>query len=189
MSQPPLLDAPKLSAEDIRRCIDTLEALVQDPALITRFSKEERAALLVAAGRVSRPMPAERSRIKNAARRFAREKVKLEDRATRADTGIRSARRAPIYIPPSREEEGGPERELQKSRDCYVCKAQFRKLHFFYDSMCPDCAELNYAKRFQTASLAGRTALITGARLKIGYQASLMMLKAGARVLATTRFP
>ena len=32
-------------------------------------------------------------------------------------------------------------------------------------------------------------ALITGERLKIGYQASLMMLRAGARVIATTRFP
>jgi NAD(P)-dependent dehydrogenase (short-subunit alcohol dehydrogenase family) len=32
-------------------------------------------------------------------------------------------------------------------------------------------------------------ALITGARVKIGYQATLMMLRAGARVIATTRFP
>ena len=50
------------------------------------------------------------------------------------------------------------------------------------------CA-LNYEKRFQTASLAGRIALITGARIKIGYQAALMMLRAGAHVIVTTRFP
>ena len=49
--------------------------------------------------------------------------------------------------------------------------------------------EFNYAKRFQTASLESQVALITGARLKIGYQASLMMLRAGAHVIATTRFP
>ena len=55
--------------------------------------------------------------------------------------------------------------------------------------MCGDCGDYNYAKRFQTADLSGRTALITGARLKIGYQASLMMLRAGARVIAVTRFP
>src|SRR5262249_49975146 len=30
---------------------------------------------------------------------------------------------------------------------------------------------------------------ITGARLKIGYYAALMMLRAGARVIVTTRFP
>src|SRR5207237_1442059 len=59
----------------------------------------------------------------------------------------------------------------------------------FYDSMCVDCGELNYGKRFQTARLDGKVALITGARVKIGFQASLMMLRAGARVIATTRFP
>src|SRR5205085_1349574 len=48
---------------------------------------------------------------------------------------------------------------------------------------------LNYAKRFQTADLGGRSALITGARLKIGYQAGLKLLRAGARVVVTTRFP
>jgi NAD(P)-dependent dehydrogenase (short-subunit alcohol dehydrogenase family) len=70
-----------------------------------------------------------------------------------------------------------------------VCKAEFIQLHQFYDAMCPKCAEFNYQKRFQTASLAGQVALITGSRLKIGYQATLMMLRAGARVIATTRFP
>ena len=79
--------------------------------------------------------------------------------------------------------------ELDSARNCYVCKAQFKSLHFFYDSMCPTCAQLNYNKRFQTASLKGQTALITGSRLKIGYQATLMMLRAGAHVIATTRFP
>ena len=55
--------------------------------------------------------------------------------------------------------------------------------------MCPGCADFNYKKRFQSAPLDGRAAVITGARLKIGYQAALMMLRAGARVIATTRFP
>ena len=64
-----------------------------------------------------------------------------------------------------------------------VCKAEFTQLHQFYDAMCPECAELNYQKRFQTASLKGQVALITGSWLKIGYQATLMMLRAGARVI------
>ncbi|MCU0683879.1 MAG: SDR family NAD(P)-dependent oxidoreductase [Polyangiaceae bacterium] len=81
------------------------------------------------------------------------------------------------------------ERRLELPRNCYVCKAEFRRLHFFYDSLCYECAEFNYVKRFQTARLDGKVALITGARLKIGYQASLMLLRAGARVVATTRFP
>ncbi len=103
-----------------------------------------------------------------------------------------------MFAPPpqlliTNEPDGGPPaahiRELQTPRNCYVCKVEFRRLHFFYDAMCEACATLNYAKRFQTAPLHGKVAIITGARLKIGYQASLMMLRAGARVIATTRFP
>ncbi len=82
-----------------------------------------------------------------------------------------------------------PVRHLSTPQGCYVCKQDFTKLHHFYDDMCPDCAEYNYAKRFQTADLNGRTAYITGARLKIGYHAALKMLKAGARVIVSTRFP
>jgi NAD(P)-dependent dehydrogenase (short-subunit alcohol dehydrogenase family) len=54
--------------------------------------------------------------------------------------------------------------------------------------MCPPCAAFNWAKRHQTADLAGRVALVTGARVKIGFEAALMLLRAGARVVATTRF-
>jgi len=53
----------------------------------------------------------------------------------------------------------------------------------------PACADFNYAKRFQSAPLTGRVAVITGARVKIGFQAALKMLRAGARVIVTTRFP
>src|SRR5690606_3941356 len=62
-------------------------------------------------------------------------------------------------------------------------------VHSFYDRMCGACGDFNYAKRTQTASLEGRAALITGARLKIGYQAAIILLRAGARVIVTTRFP
>jgi NAD(P)-dependent dehydrogenase (short-subunit alcohol dehydrogenase family) len=70
-----------------------------------------------------------------------------------------------------------------------VCKQEYRRVHSFYDALCPPCAEFNYEKRFQTADLRGRVALVTGARVKIGYQAALKLLRAGARVVATTRFP
>ena len=83
-----------------------------------------------------------------------------------------------------------PPRELKKPKTCYVCKEDFTRLHFFYDALCPPCAELNYEKRFQTASLDGpRRPWSPGARVKIGFQAALKMLRAGARVIATTRFP
>ena len=111
---------------------------------------------------------------------------------TTAPTGIRTARQATQYTAPTRlltETDNQPAPEISSPRNCYVCKAPFTRLHFFYDSMCPSCAEFNYQKRFQSTPLPGQVAVITGARLKIGYQASLMMLRAGAHVIATTRFP
>jgi NAD(P)-dependent dehydrogenase (short-subunit alcohol dehydrogenase family) len=55
--------------------------------------------------------------------------------------------------------------------------------------MCPPCAQLNYDKREQTADLRGRVALVTGGRVKIGYQAAIKLLRAGAEVIVATRFP
>ncbi len=80
-------------------------------------------------------------------------------------------------------------RTVIEERSCYVCKRRFHELHFFYDSMCAACADRNWQKRHQTADLTGRTALVTGSRVKIGYQAAIMLLRAGARVIVCTRFP
>src|SRR5207342_2030026 len=43
--------------------------------------------------------------------------------------------------------------------------------------------------RTETADLRGRVALLTGGRVKIGYQAGLKLLRAGASLIVTTRFP
>ena len=88
-------------------------------------------------------------------------------------------------------EEGVPSESprVATARLCYVCKTEFHQLHHFYDQMCPDCAELNWQKRNQTADLRGRVALVTGARVKIGYQAAIFMLRAGAETIVLTRFP
>jgi NAD(P)-dependent dehydrogenase (short-subunit alcohol dehydrogenase family) len=70
-----------------------------------------------------------------------------------------------------------------------VCKTTFLTPHSFYDQMCAACAALNWEKRNQTADLRGRVALITGSRVKIGYHAALKLLRAGAYVVVSTRFP
>lgn len=78
---------------------------------------------------------------------------------------------------------------LSQPRSCYVCKNKYGRLHFFYHALCRECAEENHARRNQSADLAGRYALVTGARVKIGFQVVLKLLRAGATVVATTRFP
>jgi NAD(P)-dependent dehydrogenase (short-subunit alcohol dehydrogenase family) len=82
-----------------------------------------------------------------------------------------------------------PAVRVREARTCYVCKSDFHELHHFYDQMCGDCAELNWAKRNQSADLRGRVALVTGARVKIGYQAAMKCLRAGAETVVVTRFP
>jgi NAD(P)-dependent dehydrogenase (short-subunit alcohol dehydrogenase family) len=182
--------------DDVRRCVELLESFVAERGRLAEVPVELRVALLRAAGHLSRPTRFEKQRASKAFRRVDKKERTIADREVRAATEIRAARRAAVFTAPpqlvggeAEAAEGAPAPELARARNCYVCKAEYRKVHFFYDSMCPECAELNYLKRFQTAPLHGRVALITGARLKIGYQASLMMLRAGARVLATTRFP
>jgi len=180
------------SPEELARCLEILEHLVSDRTRLVTLSHDERVRLLIAAGRVSRPTRHEGIRENKAFRRHSKKVAQKEDRDARAETAIRMARQAPVYAPPPQlpgPSPVTPPRELKKPRGCYVCKAEYRRLHFFYDSIVESCAEFNYQKRFQTASLVGKTALITGARVKIGFQAALMMLRAGARVIVTTRFP
>jgi NAD(P)-dependent dehydrogenase (short-subunit alcohol dehydrogenase family) len=184
----------KHSREDIQGCIDVLKDLVVDSVQMAHLPDDQRIALMTAAGKISRPQKEEIRKRSNDRRRLKRQKIDDHERKVRAATGIRSAREAAVFTAPQKlagplRQSADKEPELVNPRNCYVCKEEFTRLHFFYDAMCPKCAEFNYAKRFQTASLAGQVALITGSRLKIGYQAALMMLRAGARVIATTRFP
>ncbi|MBI4387697.1 MAG: SDR family oxidoreductase, partial [Candidatus Omnitrophica bacterium] len=190
--KPHKIEAAKYSEEEIQACINLLEDLVKNSAQFAYLSHEQKIALLKAAGQISRP-DRDQSRIRSRlTTKLKRQKVVERERSARKATGIRSAREAAVFTAP-KQIAGGANisqyRELVNPRDCYICKNDFTRLHFFYDSMCPSCAEFNYAKRFQTVPLHGQVVFITGSRLKIGYQATLMMLRAGARVIATTRFP
>jgi len=192
-------DTSTFTAEDVVRATALLEAMIADPLVIVDVGDELRDALLSAVGRVANPVRTPQARMAKALRR-RQEKAEREanfkhDQSVRASTRIRTLRQAPVFkdpalltagqTPPSAEQ--GP--ELQVPRKCYVCKEEYRRLHFFYDALCPSCGDLNHAKRFQRAPLEGKVALITGARVKIGYQASLFLLRSGAEVVATTRFP
>lgn len=182
------------SVDKIAECISILEKLNENPEHVSALPEDQLRALMIAAGKLSRPdrdAIRKRNKAKNQVQRKA---LAVEERHARAATGIRSARDVSVFTAPKQIEYTGNDAhlsvgELKSPRNCYVCKAEFTQLHFFYDAMCPSCAEFNYKKRFQTAPLHGQIALITGARLKIGYHATLMMLRAGAEVIALTRFP
>ena len=80
------------------------------------------------------------------------------------------------------------DKQLERARVCPICRAQFAQLHHFYHAYCPACAAFNWEKRGQSADLTGRIALLTGGRIKIGFECALKLLRCGARVIVTTRF-
>jgi NAD(P)-dependent dehydrogenase (short-subunit alcohol dehydrogenase family) len=81
-----------------------------------------------------------------------------------------------------------PTATLKKPKSCQICHTKFVQLHHFYYSLCPPCAELNFAKRNQKRDLRGRNVLLTGCRIKIGYEMALSLLRSGANLIGTTRF-
>ena len=72
---------------------------------------------------------------------------------------------------------------------CYVCRTLVAQPHPDYPRMCQRCGDENLARRTRSADLTGRRALVTGARVRIGYQIALKLLRAGATVEGVTRFP
>lgn len=182
-----------VSPEEIEICIAILDKLGENAHQILELPEEKRIALLKAAGMISRPSRHEFRQQKKDAAKAAKRKMIERDKHARKETGIRSAREAVVFKAPILLEapklESLEEKELESPRNCYVCKAIYTKLHHFYDTMCQDCGDFNYAKRFQTADLTGQVAIVTGSRLKIGYHITLILLRAGATVVATTRFP
>ena len=180
-----------VGAAELREATRVLEAVVADRALLAQLSGEERQALVVAAGRVVHAEPAQKRRLVRALRSEVIARAQAHDRALRATTGIRAARQDDVFTAPAREPKllGSAGPELKQPRTCYVCKEPYTRLHPFYDAMCPTCGDFNYEKRFQTVPLDGRVAVVTGARVKIGYQAALKLLRSGCTVVAVTRFP
>ncbi|QQX78246.1 SDR family oxidoreductase [Aequorivita iocasae] len=183
----------EINTKDIAKCIAVLEYLNSNTDQIFEIPKEQRTALIKASGQLSRPNRDEFSRRKKDAKKAEKRKQANKDRTARKETGIRSARENVVFVAPkllrAADLISKKELELETPRNCYVCKTLYSKLHHFYDTMCTECGDFNYAKRFQTADLTGQVAVVTGSRLKIGYHISLMLLRAGATVIATTRFP
>jgi len=78
---------------------------------------------------------------------------------------------------------------LLRARSCYTCKNRYQQVDAFYHQLCPPCAALNRSRRDARTELAGRRALLTGGRAKIGMYIALRLLRDGAHTTITTRFP
>ena len=201
------MSSPRYAAEDsdldtlreeLRSATELLERLIADRGLLAAVPTEERDRLRDAVALVYHPdAKARRTMVKATIRQRKAAAVRKEEEVLE-ERGIRSLRRQSVFntpnvFPPERFEQTDVDdpgfRETVDERHCYVCKEQYTTLHHFYDQLCPTCGDFNFSKRTELADLNGRTALLTGGRVKIGYQAGLKLLRAGARLIVTTRFP
>jgi len=187
-----------ISAEQLKAAAEILEQAARNRAILASLSEEERARFLTAAGAIFCPDVKERRKlVKAKVRRRKAEKLE-RDQSKLNETGIRKLRREKVFTTPNvfppvgfeQHEKSDPEfREVVEPQNCYICKQDYSTIHHFYDQLCPACAELNFRKRTESADLRGRVALLTGGRVKIGYQAGIKLLRAGAQLIVSTRFP
>ena len=76
-----------------------------------------------------------------------------------------------------------------QQRTCYCCNERYQTVHPFYHWLCVACGNRSAAKRSQTADLSNYCALVTGGRIKIGFEVAVWLLRCGVKVHVTTRFP
>ena len=199
----------QLTRERLREAIELLESIASDRSVLAGVPEEERKRLLQAVANVYSPDRVERRRrakIVDRQRKAARVK---SDQGVLHETGIRNLRRKPVFHTPNvfptvsvaegfqpqdvhdplTAQSPEPKAQSRELQHCYVCKQKYTLIHHFYDQLCPSCAELNFRKRTELADLSGRVALLSGGRVKIGYQAGLKLLRCGAHLIVTTRFP
>jgi len=190
--------APPL-AEQVRAATELLEHLAGDWGLLDQLPADLRERLHRAVAGLVDPNHRARRRRAKAQAREDRAQIRTRQDAVLNETGIRTLRRRPLVTTPNAfppenfepqpaidEEEPGA---TAGERHCYVCKQHYAQLHPFYDQLCPACGDENFAARTELADLRGRVALLTGGRVKIGYQAGLKLLRSGAHLIVTTRFP
>ncbi|KAH8074195.1 short chain dehydrogenase [Aureococcus anophagefferens] len=178
------------SDADVAACLRVLDALAARPAAFqSPAHRDLRAATRRARDALAQTDFGGGDGLAYGRRRQLR-KERRRDRASRrpGTGGTATRRRCRGRIERLREltERNG---RLALAAACYSCKARFGNLHHFYASLCPTCAALNWRMRHASASLEGRVALVTGARVKIGFEIGCKLLRAGATLVATTRFP
>ena len=183
-----------------RAATELLESLAADAPGLDGLPVEERARLNRALAHLFAPDSSTRRKRSKQKRRERRAETAAREEAVLDQAGIRALRRRPTattpnVFPPQEPQEPDvepvePVEPLEPfEQHCYVCRQPFTELHPFYDQLCPSCAAFNFHKRTELADLRGRVALLTGGRVKIGYQAGLKLLRSGAHLVVTTRFP
>lgn len=89
-----------------------------------------------------------------------------------------------------RKQRGGIGNQFKK---CYMCNYLLTNPHSYYKSLCVPCGSFNLQE--STLSLPGnlnlshKTALVTGGRVNLGFHIALRLLRCGAHVIVSSRYP
>lgn len=137
----------------------------------------------------------ELDRMKTLVTKIYKQAKKIRQKASQIEDGIHdralqaTTERVRQEIPGDPDSPELSSEELRRPKACYVCRQLYTRLHSFYHRLCPDCAVFNYAQREENIDLSGRIAIVTGGRIKVGLATALKLLRCGARVIVTSRFP
>lgn len=136
------------------------------------------------------------NRVRKARRAAARQERQAPLRAADEEVLAATATGSPMRIDDETngillqaDQPGSVAGQLNFPRGCYICHSKYTQVDAFYHWLCPACAAKSHAKRDPHTDLRGKRALLTGGRAKIGMYIALMLLRDGADLTITTRFP
>jgi NAD(P)-dependent dehydrogenase (short-subunit alcohol dehydrogenase family) len=169
-----------IDAEELKICLAVLAEVERLPA-----DDPDAAAVRLATARIFKAVKLQR-RNERRARISANDRAVMERTATAAPGRIDDETNGNELISRA---SGASAGTLIKPRPCYQCKVRYVEVDAFYHQLCPDCATLNRQRRQARTDLTGRRAVLTGGRAKIGMYIALRLLRDGAELTITTRFP
>ena len=80
-----------------------------------------------------------------------------------------------------------------KPRKCYICQFVAPQPHHLHPALCRPCGEFNLCEVERSLpknlNLRGKTAVVTGGRVNLGFHTALRLLRCGANVIVSTRYP
>ncbi|KAL4968706.1 uncharacterized protein BDV14DRAFT_129951 [Aspergillus stella-maris] len=88
-------------------------------------------------------------------------------------------------------------RTASSRKRCYMCRQQYGKnsggAHDLYPALCVPCGSFNISSSRLSLPgnlvLDGKIALVTGGRINLGYHTALRLLRCGAHVIVSSRYP
>ena len=169
-----------IDAEDMKICLEVLAQVETLPA-----DDPDAVAVRLATARIFKAVKLQR-RFERRAAVSANDQAVLARTATAAPGRVDDETNGTELVSRASEAIAGT---LIKPRPCYQCKARYVEVDAFYHQLCPACAGLNRQRREARTDLTGRRALLTGGRAKIGMYIALRLLRDGAELTITTRFP